>query len=115
MSTPTLVVIAVVVLFAFMALRRSGNQIGSDEAHALVADGARLVDVRTPGEYSAGHLPDAVNIPLAELQRRAPEELSAEDTIVVYCRSGARSAQATRILSGLGIERVHDLGGMHRW
>ncbi len=88
----------------------------SSEAHRLVAAGARLVDVRTPGEFSGGALPGAVNIPLDQLAGRVGE-LTKEPTkpVVVYCASGMRSGQAKRLLSGAGLAKVYDLGGMGRW
>jgi len=85
------------------------------EAHRLVDAGARLVDVRTPGEFGGGHLPGAVNIPLDQVSARAAELKEAGRPVVLYCASGARSGQAKRILVGAGLADVHDLGGMGRW
>lgn len=67
--------------------------------------GAFLVDVRTPGEFASGSLPGAVNIPLDKL----PEQLSNfknRKHIVVFCRSGGRSAQAQSILTRSGFNGV---------
>jgi 3-mercaptopyruvate sulfurtransferase SseA len=52
-----------------------------------------LVDVRTPAEYASGHIPTAVNIPNTEIAARPPTE-DTSALIIVYCRSGARSASA---------------------
>lgn len=87
----------------------------SAEARRLVAEGARLVDVRTAGEFGGGHLPGAVNIPLDQIESRAGELKKLGKPVVLYCASGARSGQAKRILAGAGIADVHDLGGMSRW
>ena len=73
-------------------------------------DRYQVVDVRQPGEYSAGHIPGALLIPLGELATRYTELDMNKDTIV-YCRSGVRSKTACQILSRLGIERVHDMKG----
>jgi rhodanese-related sulfurtransferase len=84
-----------------------------EQARTLQAQGARLVDVRTPEEFAAGHLPGAVNLPVDVLQGRAAAELApAEAPVVVYCRSGKRSARAAEVLKALGFGQVHDLGGM---
>lgn len=84
---------------------RSGN----GQARELVAAGAWLVDVRTPAEYAAEHVPGAVNIPVQDLERRLMELGSTDRAVVVYCRSGARSASAARLLREAGYQ-VTDVG-----
>ncbi len=85
-------------------------------ARAMVAAGARLVDVRSPEEFADGHIEGAVNIPVQELgQRLAELEDAKEKGVVVYCRSGKRSARAAEILAGAGHRSVYDLGGMSSW
>lgn len=80
----------------------------------LVANGALLLDVRTPEEFADRHLDGAVNIPVQELGARV-RELGAKDRpVVVYCRSGARSASATKLLKNAGYE-VLDIGGIGNW
>jgi phage shock protein E len=101
-------------LAAWYFLFRHGKT-SSGEAHRLVAAGARLVDVRTADEFTASHLPGAVNIPLDQLGARAEELRGDRRPVVLYCKSGVRSAQAKRILVGAGIAEVHDLGGIARW
>ncbi|HZY92506.1 MAG TPA: molybdopterin-synthase adenylyltransferase MoeB [Thermoplasmata archaeon] len=74
-----------------------------------------LLDVRQPGEWALGHLPGAKLIPRADLAERV-DELSGAREIVVYCSAGSRSAQATRLLTELGIQRVRHLeGGLRAW
>lgn len=80
----------------------------------LVARGALLVDVRTPQEFAAGHVPGAINVPLQELGERLHELGDQSRPIVVYCRSGARSATAKAILSRAGYG-VYDAGAMSDW
>ncbi len=73
-----------------------------------------LVDVRTAGEYSAGHVPTAINIPYDVIASRPP----TPDTgalIIVYCASGHRSGIAAAALRGLGYTRVVDFGPVSRW
>jgi len=82
-----------------------------EEARQLVADGAHLVDVRTPQEYSRGALPGAVNVPLQNLLVGI-QQLEKNKPIILYCASGMRSQQAAQALSIFGHAAVHDLGGL---
>lgn len=71
-----------------------------------------VIDVRTPGEYAAGHLDGAVNLDLTSGQLAAEvPALDADDEYVVYCKSGNRSAQATQLMEQAGLE-VTDAGSM---
>ena len=82
-------------------------------AWEAIAKGALLIDVRSEGEYAQEHLPGAVNIPVDALSGRLQEV--GQDTaraIVVYCRSGARSAAAAGALRRSGYTRVIDGGGL---
>jgi adenylyltransferase/sulfurtransferase len=74
-----------------------------------------LVDVREPGEWAIAHLPGAHLIPKGELAERV-DELTRASKLVVYCRSGIRSAEATRFLLDLGFANVRSLhGGLNAW
>jgi rhodanese-related sulfurtransferase len=84
-------------------------------AKALVKDGARLVDVRSPQEFAAGHVPGAVNIPYDEVERRAAEVGPPSTPVVLYCRTGRRSGIAAETLERLGYRHVYDLGPMTAW
>lgn len=84
----------------------------------LVARGAPLIDVRTPEEFAAGHVEGAVNIPVDQIGDRLTEiknlVAGKNDTLVIYCRSGNRSAHAARTLRAEGYE-VIDFGPMSAW
>ena len=84
------------------------------EAQALLSEGALLVDVRRHDEWQLGHAPDAIHIPLDELPQRTGE-VPADRRIVAVCRSGSRSAQATRYLRQRGHDAVNLHGGMQAW
>ena len=86
-----------------------------ERAHQMVEGGARLVDVRTPQEFAEGHLPGAVNIPLDQLERRVGEIGAPDTKVVLYCRTGRRSAQAEGLLRARGFQDVLNLGGMSAW
>jgi rhodanese-related sulfurtransferase len=81
-------------------------------AAALVRDGALLLDVREPDEWEAGHAPGAVHLPLGRLPNERP---APGCRIVVVCRSGRRSAEATRALLAWGYDAVNLAGGMQAW
>jgi phage shock protein E len=98
----------------YLLVGRHGDVRGV-QARQLVAAGARLVDVRSPAEFSAGHLPGAINIPVQELPGRMSELGPPDGGIVVYCRSGHRSGKAKRLLAASGFSRVNDLGPMSDW
>ena len=70
--------------------------------------GAVLLDVRTPDEYAAGHIPGSMNHPLERLQTYDGD---TDETIYAYCRSGARSERAVLLLRQLGYEAVN-IGGI---
>ena len=72
-----------------------------------------LLDVRTPDEYHYSHLPDSINLPVNKLETKAKQLLGHRNhTILIYCQSGARSKQATKILYAMGYTHVYDIGGL---
>ncbi len=75
-----------------------------------------IVDVRTASEFSQGHIPDAILIPNETIGSTPPTELpDKEAVILIYCRSGNRSAQAARKLVSMGYLNVYDFGGIIDW
>lgn len=78
---------------------------------------ARLIDVRSPGEFASVRIPGSVNLPL-DLLRRQGGTLRSEhdDPVVLLCASGTRAAQARDVLAGCGLSRVEVLeGGVTAW
>ena len=114
MDSSWIPVIAVALLLGWFLARTRLGKVAPEKARALVAEGALLLDVRTPGEFSSGHIRGAKNVPLHELSARAASIAEKNKTIVVYCQSGMRSASAAGVLRKAGAE-VHDLGAMARW
>ncbi|MEJ7829832.1 MAG: rhodanese-like domain-containing protein [Segetibacter sp.] len=71
-----------------------------------------IIDVRTPEEFSQGHFPDAINIPLDQVPQRLPEFRDMPKPIVAYCRTGNRSGMAVSILKQNGIAEAVNGGGL---
>ncbi len=84
-----------------------------EEAAALMDQGALVVDVRTPGEWEEGHCEASQLLPLNELPARF-EELPKDKTLLMVCRSGGRSEQATLFLKSMGYGQVFNLGPWER-
>ena len=78
-------------------------------------DDVVVIDVREQHEYDAGHIPGVVLLPMSELQGRV-DEIPADQTVVLTCRSGNRSNQVTKFLQDAGFENVHNMqGGILAW
>lgn len=84
-------------------------------ARQLVAEGVKVVDVRTPAEFTSGHVPGAVNIPFDQMPARAGELGPPSTPVLVYCRSGRRSGVAAQTLKEKGFTRLWDLQAYDRW
>ncbi|WP_188188859.1 rhodanese-like domain-containing protein [Nonomuraea sp. SYSU D8015] len=81
---------------------------------SAVPDDAYLLDVREADEWVAGHAPDAVHIPMTQIQERV-EEVPGDRTVYVVCRVGGRSLQVAAWLNHLGRDAVNVGGGMQSW
>lgn len=94
------------------------KKLTAQEAMARIEaqEGALIVDVRTREEFDAGHIEGAILLPNETIGDAMPEELPDLDAeILIYCRSGNRSAQAARKLIALGYTNVYDFGGIIDW
>ncbi|HJB28979.1 MAG TPA: rhodanese-like domain-containing protein [Candidatus Blautia faecavium] len=94
------------------------QQITMDEAITLMEEekDSIILDVRTQDEYSESHIPGAVNIPNETIGTdEIPELPDKEQLILVYCRSGNRSKQASEKLAALGYTNVKEFGGINDW
>ncbi len=76
-----------------------------------IAEGAVVIDVRSPGEFSGGHYPGARNIPVDQLASQADSVGKKDKPVIVYCASGMRSARAKQILESAGFQDVTNAGG----
>ena len=96
----------------------SYRQISTDEAIAMMEEENDyiILDVRTPEEFAEKHIPDAINIPNETIgTEEIPELPDKEQLILVYCRSGNRSKQASEKLVRLGYTNIAEFGGINDW
>lgn len=94
------------------------RQIGMEEAIAMMKEETDyiILDVRTAAEYAEKHIPGAVNIPNEAIgTAEIPELPDKEQLILVYCRSGNRSKQASSKLAALGYTNIVEFGGINSW
>ncbi len=76
--------------------------------------GATVIDVRRPDEYEAGHVPGARLVPLEDVPSRR-DEIPVEGDVLVICKTGGRSRQATEFLRQQGVAAVNVAGGTMAW
>ena len=96
----------------------SYRQIHMDEAIVLMEEETDyiLLDVRTAEEFAEKHIPGAINIPNESIGTAEIPELPDKDQLIlVYCRSGNRSKQASEKLAALGYTNVTEFGGINDW
>lgn len=80
---------------------------------ALMAQGAIIVDVRSPGEYSGGHIKGSINLPLQQLSNQLGKLKDKNQVLITCCASGMRSASAKSILKQAGYSQVYNGGGWY--
>jgi rhodanese-related sulfurtransferase len=97
-----------------MGLFHRTPAVDAGAARQLVSDGAVLLDVREPGEWNAGHAPQAIHQPLGRLAV-ADRRFTAGRQVVVVCRSGNRSQHAVKALRAAGVDALNLSGGMRAW
>jgi phage shock protein E len=118
-STIASVVLALIVAACGGTQAAQPVLVDAAEAHELIGNEPELVvlDVRTPPEVAEGTLPGAVVIDLSSPTFRSQiEELDRDTTYLVYCRSGNRSQEATRLMAELGFSDIYELdGGIVAW
>jgi rhodanese-related sulfurtransferase len=113
------ILIVLLAVFSFLTVQAQTYKNATAEAFKaeISKDTVQLVDVRTPGEYDQGHIEGAVNINLKQAAFVAAFEkiIDKKKTVYVYCRSGGRSAYASKVLSQAGFTVVNLSGGILGW
>ena len=100
----------------------SGHDLGPDDVATAIREGAPVIDVREPQEFASGAIAGAINVPLGQIQRQGVAALHSAGvdldapTLVLVCRSGARSGSACLTLRGaLGARAKNLAGGVMAW
>lgn len=96
----------------------SYTQISMEEAVAMMAteENYIILDVRTTEEFAEKHIPNAINIPNETIGSEELAELPDKNQLIlVYCRSGNRSKQASEKLATLGYTNIYEFGGINNW
>jgi phage shock protein E len=110
--TVLLIIVAIIVA---LLLLRSLNLVSPRAAHAYLQQGAIVVDVRTNAEFQSRHLPNALHIPIDELESLAARRIKDKDQVILlHCETASRSLVARRKLIQFGYTRVFNLGSYAR-
>ena len=115
------VFIAIIMAIGFTGCENkemSYTQISMEEAVSMMNTETDyiILDVRTPEEFADKHIPNAINIPNEVIGTEEIAELPDKDQLIlVYCRSGNRSKQASEKLVALGYTNIYEFGGINDW
>jgi rhodanese-related sulfurtransferase len=117
-----LIIILIIIVPAAGCSRQAGREsyqtISSEEAKSMIdeMEDAVILDVRTREEFEQGHIEKAVLIPYTDIEDKIESIVpDKETTLLVYCRSGRRSAIAAGKLAEMGYVKVYDFGGIIDW
>ena len=110
--------ILVTVMLLLGSCSASYEQISQEEAMQMMQEQSDFIilDVRRPDEFAEGHIPGAVNVPNETIEDEMPAGLPDKDQVIlVYCRSGNRSKEASQKLADMGYTGVYEFGGIKTW
>ncbi len=92
-----------------------GGDINKEVENYKATSGAVLLDVREQDEYSSGHIPGAVNVPVQEIQSVASMIPDLNTQVFVYCLGGARASRAVKMMKAFGYTNVKNIGGISKY
>jgi rhodanese-related sulfurtransferase len=112
-----LLMFGIVFAYEMRMARRKGVDVTPAEAVALINGGAQPVDIRAAAQFEKGHLLDARNVPLSDLEQHLPSLEKLKDRgILIYCDNGASSIKAIEKLRERGVTNAKSLrGGLTAW
>lgn len=113
------ILLTAIVFTSCQAQQKQGTQLvkPAEFEKQMKQDEGQVIDVRTPKEYSSGHIENAVNMHVydKDFEQRV-DKLDKEKTVYVYCKVGGRSAEAVEIMQQKGFKHIVELeGGMDAW
>ena len=112
------ILLAIVCIFFLVGCSGDKYSVNYVEAkEKIINEGAILVDVRTKEEYDENHITGAVLLTLDTIDEDTVKDTIGDkkNVVIVYCKSGKRSAEALEKLNNLGYKEVYDLGAMSNW
>ena len=120
MTVPVILIIQIAAaVFLLSGCGSAGyEQISQDEAMKMMQEesGYLIVDVRRPDEFAESHIAGAVNVPNETIEDELPEALpDREQMLLIYCRTGRRSKEASQKLADMGYTNVYEFGGINTW
>lgn len=120
MTVPVMLIIQIAAaVFLLSGCGSAGyEQISQDEAMKMMQEesGYLIVDVRRPDEFAESHIAGAVNVPNETIEDEMPEALpDREQMLLIYCRTGRRSKEASQKLADMGYTNVYEFGGINTW
>ena len=107
--------VAVLLLVGCSTSEKSYETIEITTIESKVTDGWQIVDVREIEEYNAGHIPDALNVPLTSISQGDYGSLKQDQNYIVICQSGNRSQTASELLTKAGFQVLNVKQGMSSW
>uniref|UniRef100_A0A7V4AN20 Rhodanese-like domain-containing protein n=1 Tax=Thermus tengchongensis TaxID=1214928 RepID=A0A7V4AN20_9DEIN len=110
MTRRALLALLPLVLLVACGPKGSYQNVGPEELYRALESGAVVVDVRTPQEFAAGHVPGAINLPVEAIASWA-DQVPKDKPVYLYCRSGNRSRQAAEYLKKKGYTNLYNLEG----
>ena len=114
-------IMALIMAAAFLLIACGGpgyKQISQDEAMKIMEEesGFLIVDVRRPDEFAEGHIEGAINVPNEGIEDEMLEEMPDKDQLLlIYCRTGRRSKEASEKLAKIGYTNIYEIGGINTW
>ncbi len=113
------VIAVLVVVVIALSVRPSGGggivNVDADGAKKAIAAGSQIIDVRTAGEFQMGRITGAINVPVDQIEATA-QSWDRDTSYLVYCATGARSADAVQTLTALGFKNIsHFASGIQAW
>lgn len=95
---------------------REVSSITTDSVYTMMnRENVYILDVREEYEYNSGHIENAYNIPVSEINKIKKNEIPLDAVVIVYCQSGNRSKKAAEMLLDLGYKNIYDMGGVNLW
>lgn len=95
---------------------RKVSNITTDSVYTMMnRDNVYIIDVREEYEYNSGHIENAYNIPVFEINKIKISGIPLDGVVIIYCKSGNRSKKAAEILLNFGYENVYDMGSVNLW